>query len=131
MDRDQAIRASHVRCRNAGLADRQRGLVTGLDAESLIELEKKNQRLMEALPYMTLATETLQGCDSLLVLTDRRGWILKILGPVGVVRDRRRAGLVAGASLREEDAGTTAVAQWRHGRTLGGLGADGRGKTLS
>ncbi|MEO0183273.1 MAG: sigma 54-interacting transcriptional regulator, partial [candidate division WOR-3 bacterium] len=63
-----------------------------------------------ALPYMKLCSESFKLCGSILVLTDKEGFILKELGPQRLLEGRTKIGLGEGGSLREEDAGTTAVA---------------------
>lgn len=59
---------------------------------------------------MKICSETFKLCGSILVLTDRDGYILMILGPESIIKSRIKLGLGEGGSLREEDAGTNAVA---------------------
>ncbi|MGQ9465963.1 MAG: sigma-54-dependent Fis family transcriptional regulator [bacterium] len=102
---------SQNRCKKMGLNPEQKHLTNSLSRLELMEKQKYNERLINAaLPYMNLCSKTFQSCGSILVLTDREGFILKAIGPRAVLKSRAKIGLKEGSSLSEKDAGTNAVA---------------------
>ncbi|MEO0184701.1 MAG: sigma 54-interacting transcriptional regulator [candidate division WOR-3 bacterium] len=110
-ERKKWITESKERCRKLGLHPDNPCIAKSLHPAELHHRQECNRLLIEsALPYMKICSETFRLCGSILVLTDRDGYILKAVGPESILKSRIRIGLGEGGSLREEDAGTNAVA---------------------
>ncbi|MGB9720837.1 MAG: GAF domain-containing protein, partial [bacterium] len=110
-ERKKWIMESKRRCLKSGLNSNNPRITRILCPAELHRRQECNRFLIEsALPYMKICSETFRLCGSILVLTDRDGYILKAVGPESVLKSRKKMGLGEGGSLREEDAGTNAVA---------------------
>jgi len=110
-ERKKWINESKLRCKRMGLNPNKSRITRSLTRTELIHRQTINEPLIKsALPYMQLCSETLKICGSILVLTDKEGYILKAIGPESILQSRIKIGLGEGGSLREEDAGTNAVA---------------------
>ncbi|MCX7994161.1 MAG: sigma 54-interacting transcriptional regulator [candidate division WOR-3 bacterium] len=110
-ERKRWINESKRRCKKMGLNPDKPCITNTLSRSELLHRQKINESLIKsALPYMKLCSETFKLCGSILVLTDRDGYILKAIGPRHILQSRSKIGLGEGGSLREEDAGTNAVA---------------------
>lgn len=110
-ERKKWIIESKRRCRKAGLNPGKSCITGALTHSELVRRQNSNDALIKsALPYMKLCSETFKLCGSIIVLTDKEGYILKALGPESILQSKRNLGLGEGGSLREEDAGTNAVA---------------------
>jgi len=110
-ERKKWINESKLRCKRMGLNPNKSRITRSLTRTELIHRQTINEPLIKsALPYMQLCSETFKICGSILVLTDKEGYILKAIGPESILQSRIKIGLGEGGSLREEDAGTNAVA---------------------
>ncbi|MEO0122999.1 MAG: sigma 54-interacting transcriptional regulator [candidate division WOR-3 bacterium] len=110
-ERKKWIAESKARCKKLGLDPNKQRITKSLTRSELIHRQTINESFIKsALPYMKLCSETFKLCGSIVVLTDKEGYILKAIGPESILQSRRKMGLGEGGSLREEDAGTNAVA---------------------
>ncbi|MEO0096163.1 MAG: sigma 54-interacting transcriptional regulator [candidate division WOR-3 bacterium] len=110
-ERKKWINESKKRCKKLGLNPDALRITKSLSPSELIKRQSLNEALIKsALPYMKIYAETFKLCKSIIVLTDKNGYILKTLGPESMLKSRIKMGLGEGGSLREEDAGTNAVA---------------------
>ncbi len=110
-ERKKWIKESKTRCKKLGLDPNKSRITKSLTRHELINRQTINEFLIKAaLPYMKLCSETFKYCGSIIVLTDKEGYILKAIGPESILQNRCKIGLGEGGSLREEDAGTNAVA---------------------
>ncbi|HEC79080.1 MAG TPA: sigma-54-dependent Fis family transcriptional regulator [candidate division WOR-3 bacterium] len=108
--RKSIIKESIKRCREMGLNPDVKRLRRRVDKTELHRRQKRHKFLLDAaLPYMMLMAETFKECGSLTALLDSECCILKIVGPRKVLASRKKYGLVEGAFLCEEDAGTNAA----------------------
>jgi len=109
-DRKKLIEESKKRCRRFSLNPEKKRLEKTLSEKEFLKRQKVNQLLINAaLPYMSIITEIFKECGSVLALTDKEGYLLKLTGTIAALESRRELGLIEGASLREKDTGTTAV----------------------
>uniref|UniRef100_A0A7C4TBV4 Sigma-54-dependent Fis family transcriptional regulator n=1 Tax=candidate division WOR-3 bacterium TaxID=2052148 RepID=A0A7C4TBV4_UNCW3 len=110
-ERKKWITESKIRCQRLGLDPNKPRITNFLFHSEFKRRERLNDILIRsALPYMQMCGETFKPCGSILVLTDKEGYILKAHGPEFILRQKTKIGLGEGSSLREEDAGTNAVA---------------------
>ncbi len=110
-ERETLIIESKKRCRKMGLDPNIKRLNISLSKLELVHRHKHYENLIEsALPYMKICSEIFNLCGSILALTDGNGYVIKAVGPKIILESRRKIGLGEGISLREEDAGTNAVA---------------------
>lgn len=110
-ERKKWIIESKDRCQRMGLAPDRRRLTRRLSSSALVKCQKDNELFIaSAFPYMKICSDIFRMCGSIIVLTDKEGYVIKVIGPDKILRQRIRMGLTEGVSLREEDAGTNAVA---------------------
>ncbi len=110
-ERKILIVESKKRCKKMGMDPDVRYIKNSLSEIELARRQKYCEHLIEsALPYMKLCSEIFKLCDSVLVLTDNEGYVIKAAGPTTILESRKKMGLGEGVSLREEHAGTNAVA---------------------
>ncbi len=110
-ERKRWITESKIRCQRLGLDPNKVRITRCLSHSEFKKREKLNELFINsAAPYMQMCSETFKPCGSILVLTDKEGYILKAIGPASILKNRVKTGLGEGGSLREEDAGTNAAA---------------------
>lgn len=110
-ERKKWIIESKSRCQRMGFDPDRRRLTRRLSSSALVKCQKDNELFItSAFPYMKICSDIFRMCDSIIVLTESKGYVIKVIGPDKILRQRIRMGLTEGVSLREEDAGTNAVA---------------------
>lgn len=105
------IAASHVRCREAGLdpgLSRPRQILTGKD---LRDFRLAHAVLLSLVrPLLKSIHDRLYDQTTVLIFCDAGGTILDLMSAPEMLTECEKSGLWQGASLREESAGTNAVA---------------------
>ncbi len=110
-NRKKLIERSKNFCSSCGLDRSKNYLGRRLSSEEIGKRQRELQTYINsALPLMNFCSETFKLCGSIVVLTDKEGYVLKAVGPLSVLKTRSKIGLIEGVSLQEKDAGTNAVA---------------------
>ncbi len=81
-----------------------------LSPEMLAERIKKNQQLYDtSIPFMESLHEFVKGSGFLVILSDREGYVLKVMGDRSVLDAAENNLLVEGAARNEESIGTNGI----------------------
>lgn len=71
---------------------------------------KKNKQLIEtSLPFMNILHKSVEGSGFIIILVDRDGYLLKVIGDSDVIKEAEKTLLVSGANRSEAMAGTNAI----------------------
>lgn len=106
----QSIAASHERCRAFGLAEHGAPDLRCLKGSALQELQQRNARLCaQAQPVMDMLYQQLTQAQSIVLLTDASGCVLRTLGDAGFMERAQQVALAPGALWAEAEKGTNAV----------------------
>jgi transcriptional regulator of acetoin/glycerol metabolism len=71
---------------------------------------KKNKQLIEtSLPFMNILYKSVEGSGFIIILVDKDGYLLKIIGDSDVIKEAEKNLLVPGANRSEAMAGTNAI----------------------
>ena len=97
-------------CRRAGVDPYNGKGSTLLTMEELEEKKKQNQELLElSLPYLNKLYQLFKGNQSILLLIDPDGYVLKVIGEEDTLKSARDINFVEGIRWTEEQVGTNAI----------------------
>jgi len=81
-----------------------------LSESELNERLKQNQQLIDiTLPFMHILYKSVQGSGFIVILVDKDGYLLKVIGDPDVIEQAKKNLLVPGANRSEQMAGTNAI----------------------
>lgn len=101
---------SWKRSHEAGVNPGAKGGPVAFTGDQLAQLQKRNRRLMEAAgPIMERAAELLSDANSMMILTEANGVILKAVGDPRTIQAGRDIHLEVGANWNEKAAGTNGI----------------------
>ncbi|TJX68901.1 sigma-54-dependent Fis family transcriptional regulator [Soehngenia saccharolytica] len=108
-DVDDYIKKSWIRCSKNSL-DINLGQGKLISKEQLEREKEKNKELIAiALPIMENLNDLVMGTGFALVLTDKNGLILEVIGEEKILKETRNLNFVPGAFWSEECVGTNAI----------------------
>ena len=107
---DEIIAKSHKRCIDNDFKKDIKFPLRILNDENLkLVLEKNNELIKIALPYMKILYDFLKDSGFSIYITDKDGIILTVIGDESIKKAQAETGIVAGADMSEESAGTNAI----------------------
>ena len=104
------IEKSHSRCRDMGVEKsmkRPSAILTGRKLQSI--LEKHDELIKIALPFMKLLYKFLRGSGFIIDIADKNGYILSIVGDDDVIRLAEDMGMTVGTDMSEKSCGTNSI----------------------
>ncbi|WP_127837118.1 sigma-54-dependent Fis family transcriptional regulator [Clostridium prolinivorans] len=112
---DEIIKKSHKRCIDYGVEKERIFPITILKGKEFnLILEKNNDLIKIARPFMEILYDFLKGSGFSLYLTDKDGFVLTIIGDEDIIRDQAKMGIVVGADMSEKSTGTNAIGTALH-----------------
>lgn len=104
------INRSHERCAKYGVA-RSRPAPEKIQIGNELRrlLEKNNELITIARPFIEILYELLKGSGFSIYLTDKNGIVLTIIGDEDILEDQKRTGIIVGTDMSEKSAGTNAI----------------------
>jgi len=106
----EIINRSHKRCSQYGIEKSRALPATIFKGEELKTLLEKNNELIKiARPFMEILYDLLRGSGFSIYLTDKDGVVLTIIGDRDIIEDQIRVGIIVGSDLSEKSAGTNAM----------------------
>lgn len=111
MNRDKDyIKRSHDRCHLYNIDKKLKYSRIILTQNELNERLIKNRKLiLSAIPFMNMLYDFVKGYDFFLILTDKEGCILNILGDQNILTEAFELKMVPGSFMSEEAIGTNAM----------------------
>lgn len=104
------INRSHERCEQYGVARSRSAPEKILSMNELRRLlEKNNELITIARPFIEILYELLKGSGFSIYLTDKNGIVLTIIGDEDILEDQKRSGIIVGTDMSEKSAGTNAI----------------------
>jgi transcriptional regulator of acetoin/glycerol metabolism len=104
------IEESHERCKKNNLKCTQIYSKKILDEKEFFHVtEKNNELILAAVPIMNKIYDFVKGSNFFLVLTDKDGCILNVIGDEEIVAEAFSFKMVPGAYMNEENIGTNAM----------------------
>lgn len=101
---------SWTRCRDAGVNPNDACIHPQLDSISLRVMLRENRELINiAKPFMTNLYKVVEGSGFVVVLTDRRGYIMELFGDEDAMTNPMTVSFFRGASWCESQVGTNAI----------------------
>lgn len=109
-----AVRAeiadSWLRCHKAGVDPNNGSCNRFLSPPDITEMLERNHDLISiAKPFMTQLYKFFEGSGFIVVLVDKRGYIIESFGDLITLKDASKINFVRGASWIEEEVGTNAI----------------------
>lgn len=106
----EIINRSHKRCIQYGI-EKCRALPAKIfkGEELKMLLDKNNELVKIARPFIEILYDLLRGSGFSIYLTDKDGIVLTIIGDRDIIEDQTRVGIIVGADLSEKSAGTNAM----------------------
>lgn len=105
------IADSWVRCSQIDLNPNDGKCLNVLEKHDIYRMLEKNQDIVDiAKPFMANIYEFFRNSGFIVVLSDENGYIMERFGDAEVLTSARHLSFVQGASWREEDVGTNAIA---------------------
>ena len=109
-NREEIIKKSHERSRKYGIQREQVVSKKILKGQAVVDNIKKNEELIRtAAPFMKIVYDFLIGSGFFIILTDKEGCILNIIGDKGILDAARDMDMVIGAYMDEKSIGTNAM----------------------
>jgi len=106
----EIVNRSHKRCSQYGIEKSRSLPATIYKGEELnVLLEKNNELIKIARPFMEILYDLLRGSGFSIYLTDKVGIVLTIIGDRDIIEDQTRVGIIVGSDLSEKSAGTNAM----------------------
>lgn len=104
------LNRSHRRCIKYGI-EKNRVFPTKIlrGKEFKLILQKNNELIKVARPFMEILYDFLRGSGFSLYLTDKEGIVLTIIGDYDIIEDQEKMGIVVGGDMSEESTGTNAI----------------------
>ena len=108
--KDEIIKKSHERSLKYGIEKERIVSKKILIGNEVTENIKQNKELiMIAAPFTKILYDFLKGSGFLIILTDRNGCILNIIGDEGILKASKEMGMIIGAYMDEKSIGTNAM----------------------
>jgi transcriptional regulator with PAS, ATPase and Fis domain len=109
-NREEIIKKSHERSQKYGIQREQVVSKKILKGQAVVDNIKNNDELIRiAAPFMKVIYDFLIGSGFFIILTDKEGCILNIIGDKGILDAARDMGMVMGAYMDEKSIGTNAI----------------------
>lgn len=104
------LNRSHRRCIKYGI-EKNRVFPTKIlrGKEFKLILQKNNELIKVARPFMEILYDFLRGSGFSLYLTDKEGIVLTIIGDYDIIENQEKMGIVVGGDMSEESTGTNAI----------------------
>ena len=109
-NREEIIKKSHERSQKYGIQREQVVSKKILKGQDVVDNIKNNEELIRtAAPFMKIIYDFLIGSGFFIILTDKEGCILNIIGDKGILDAARDMDMVIGAYMDEKSIGTNAM----------------------
>lgn len=109
-NREEIIKKSHERSQKYGIQREQIVSKKILKGQAVVDNIKNNEELIRiAAPFMKIIYDFLIGSGFFIILTDKEGCILNIIGDKGILDAARDMDMVIGAYMDEKSIGTNAM----------------------
>ncbi len=101
---------SHEKCESLGLS---KGLVYSKKIIKDVKLKKiiqeNSELIITATPFMNQLYQFVKGSNFFVILTDKNGCILNVMGDTGILEEALNIKMIPGAYMNEENIGTNAM----------------------
>lgn len=109
-NREEMIKDSHERSREYGIEKERVSPKKILEGSEVSTALRKSKKLMDiAAPFMEMLYNLLQDSGFILLLTDKEGCILNIIGDKSIVKAAKELNMIIGAYMDEGSIGTNAM----------------------
>lgn len=106
----EVLNKSHRRCIKYGIEkDRVFPVKIFKGKEFNIILERNNELIKVAKPFMEILYDFLRGSGFSLYITDKDGIVLTIIGDEDIIEGQAKTGIVVGSDMSEKSTGTNAI----------------------
>ena len=107
---EKYIENSHKRCRLAGILSKNLVSTKILnDVEINDMIEKNKELILTAIPFINHLYNFVKGCDFFVILCDRDGCILNVIGDQNILDEAAKIKMTTGAYMDEAHIGTNAM----------------------
>ena len=103
---------SWLRCRNHGINPYKK-ITSILNTDEIEKLCSENSQLIRTVrPYMERLYSIVEGSGYFLLLSDRKGFVLDLIGDKEMIEQAKESMLIVGANRSESTAGTNAIIEY-------------------